>query len=283
HIGENIWRYQLVGKRRSSSPARFISSSRGEEFPQFAPDGKQIAFQSIRSGTWEVWTCNSDGNNLHQLTHTDDGNSLYPRWSPDNREITYDSRRAGHSSIFVVKASGGAPERLDTEDLNAEVPSFSPDGQWIYFAGRRDKSWQVWKIPRTGGAALQVTQDGGYMPVISADDRWVYYSKGPASPGIWRVAVSGGNEELVLPELEGRFYADWALTREGIYFLNSSAKPVPGIQFFDFKTRRVTPIVPLEKAETWSDGLAVSPDGEWLLYPRPEKLQSNLMLLEGLH
>lgn len=283
HIGEHIWRYELPRRgRQSAPPEKFITSSRGEEFPQFSPDGKWIAFQSIRSGNWEVWLCDSDGKNPVRLTQTQDGNSLYPMWSPDSSEIVYDTRRHGHSTLFVINAGGGAPERVDTEDLDAEMPSFSPDGLGIYFAGKRDKSWQIWEIPRAGGAALQVTQDGGYSPVVSADNRWIYYTKSYATPGIWRVPINGGNEELVIPELEGRFYADWAMTEKGIYFLNTKVKSAPAIHFFEFNTRRTTPILALETAESWSDGLAVSRDGRWLLYPRPEQMQSDLMLLEGL-
>ena len=283
HIGEHIWRFDLShGGGASKSPERFITSSRGEEFPQFSPDNQRIAFQSIRSGTWEVWLCNSDASSPVQLTHTPDGNSLYPRWSPDSSEIVFDTRRQGHSTLFVVSAGGGAPERVDTEGLDAETPGFSPDGSEIYFAGKRDRSWQIWKIPRAGGAASQITQDGGYAPVASADNRWIYYVKSYAAPGIWRVPVNGGNEELIIAELQGRFYADWAMAASGIYFLNTNVKTAPAIHFFDFKTRRSTRILPLETAESWSDGLTVSGDGRWLLYPRPEPLQSDLMLLEGL-
>jgi Tol biopolymer transport system component len=283
HIGEHIWRNELPrAGRHAASAEPFITSSRGEEFPQVSPDEKRIAFQSIRSGNWDVWLCDSDARNPVQLTNTPDGNSLYPRWSPDSGEIVYDTRRQGHSRIFIIKASGGTAERVDTEDLDAEMPSFSSDGLEIYFAGKRDRNWQIWKIPRGGGASSQITQDGGYAPVASPDNKWVYYTKSYASPGIWRVSVNGGNEELVIPELEGRFYADWAVTANGIYFLNTKVKSSPAIHFFEFKTRKITPILTLETAESWSDGLAVSGKGHWLLYPRPEPMQSDLMLLEDL-
>jgi Tol biopolymer transport system component len=283
HIGEHIWRYDLRDRgRRSKQPERFITSSRGEEFPQFSPDGKHIAFQSIRSGNWEVWICDADGSNPLRLTKTLDGNSLYPRWSPDSREIVYDTRRLGHSKLFVVSLAGGTPEQVDTEDLDAEVPSFSPDGTEVYFAGRRDKSWQVWKVRLHGGAASQITQDGGYAPIASTDGRWIYYVKSYATAGIWRVPLNGGNEDLVVRELEGRFYADWAATANGIYFLNARLRSGPAIEFVEFNTRKKYPVLSLEAAESWSDGLTVSNDGHWLLYPQAEPLQSDLMVLEGV-
>ena len=127
-MAENIWRFPLSQTKNHTAPDRFIASSFGEEFPQYAPDGKHIAFQSIRSGTWEVWECDGDGSNPFQLTHTSNGNSIYPRWSPDSRQIAYDTRRDGHSKVFLISAAGGTPQQLDTEELDAEVPGFSRMG-----------------------------------------------------------------------------------------------------------------------------------------------------------
>jgi Tol biopolymer transport system component len=281
HYNEHILRADLSGGgERFTAASLLIASSRGEEFPQYSPDGKKIAFQSIRSGTWEVWVCDSEGLNPLQLTQTEKGNSIFPRWSPDGTEIVYDTRQAGQSSVFVVRSEGGKPERIDTDDLDAEVPSYSPDGQWIYFAGKREKSWQIWKVARGGGHAVQLTQDGGYTPLVSQDSQWVYYTKGYGAPGIWRVPARGGTEQLVIPELEARFYADWALIPSGIYFLNAHSSPNPAIEFLDFASRRQTSIMPLDSIHSWSDGLAVSPDRHWLLFPRVEKLQSDLMMLD---
>jgi TolB protein len=39
-----------------------------DEVPAWFPDGKRIAFQSNRTGRWEVWVMNADGTNPKQLT-----------------------------------------------------------------------------------------------------------------------------------------------------------------------------------------------------------------------
>ena len=39
-----------------------------DELPSWFPDGRHIAFQSDRTGRWEIWVMNSDGSNAHQLT-----------------------------------------------------------------------------------------------------------------------------------------------------------------------------------------------------------------------
>jgi TolB protein len=39
-----------------------------DEVPSWLADGKRIAFQSSRTGRWEIWIMNSDGTGVHQLT-----------------------------------------------------------------------------------------------------------------------------------------------------------------------------------------------------------------------
>lgn len=39
-----------------------------DELPAWFPDGKRIAFQSDRTGRWEIWVMNADGTDVHQLT-----------------------------------------------------------------------------------------------------------------------------------------------------------------------------------------------------------------------
>jgi TolB protein len=39
-----------------------------DELPSWFPDGKRIAFQSDRTGRWEIWLMNVDGSGARQLT-----------------------------------------------------------------------------------------------------------------------------------------------------------------------------------------------------------------------
>src|SRR5438552_1348192 len=82
-----------------------ISSTRDSLAPQYSPDGKRVAFMSIRSGSEEIWICDSDGANLIQLTSLGGPSVTTPRWSPDGTKIAFDSTAAGEYDIWVVGAN----------------------------------------------------------------------------------------------------------------------------------------------------------------------------------
>ena len=66
----NIWRIETSapGVPSSSPPVVAISSTRLDGSPQFSPDGRRVAFDSIRSGEREIWLADPDGSNAVQLT-----------------------------------------------------------------------------------------------------------------------------------------------------------------------------------------------------------------------
>ena len=141
----------------------------------------EIAFESTRSGTYEIWACQSDGSRLMQLTNFSPSEAGTPRWSPDGQQIIFDGFPDGKADIYVVDSQGGAPRKLTKEPSNENVPSWSRDGRWIYFASDRTGGWEVWKMPSTGGRALQVTHHGGFAAFESPDGKFLYYAKGETS------------------------------------------------------------------------------------------------------
>jgi Tol biopolymer transport system component len=81
-----------------------------ESGPQFSPDGTKVAFESTRSGAYEIWLCRSDGSNLMQLTHFNPS-VTGTRWSPTDSGC-FRFSPAGNSDIFVVDFKGARPVNL---------------------------------------------------------------------------------------------------------------------------------------------------------------------------
>jgi eukaryotic-like serine/threonine-protein kinase len=277
----NIWRIEIPElKGGNNPPTKLIASTNLDQGPQYSPDGRKIVFESTRSGSYEIWVCDSNGTNLAQLTSFDRTTGT-PRWSPDGRHIAFDSRIETNSDIYVTGAEGGSPRRLTTDTSDDVVPSWSRDGQWIYFASNRTGGYQVWKIPAEGGEVVQVTKQGGFAAFESPDGKFVYYTA--LKPGIWRVAVEGGEATPVLvdqPKLG--YWGYWAVVDGGIYFVNVEVKSHPTIQFFSFATGRLTQIATMDKeAVVLGPGFAVSPDGRWILYAQVDQSGGDITLVEN--
>jgi dipeptidyl aminopeptidase/acylaminoacyl peptidase len=64
-----------------------LTSGEGPDWaPRWSPDGKQIAFHSMRSGTRDIWVMLAGGGAARQVTSAPESD-YPPVWSPDGREI----------------------------------------------------------------------------------------------------------------------------------------------------------------------------------------------------
>ena len=164
----DIWRLDLSAalNGKPSALTRLVSSSRREDTPNLSPDGKRIVFDSNRSGYWEIWVCDSDGQNSVQLTSfAGPYTTGTARWSPDGASIAFDSRPGGQSDIFVINPETRAQRNLTADSYDNLAPSWSRDGRWIYFSSIEGGSSQIWKMPVEGGQRIQVTNKGGSRPL----------------------------------------------------------------------------------------------------------------------
>ncbi len=277
-IKENLVRVNLKDEKHSEGPAAVLNLQKGRNWrPNFSPDGKRFAFESV-AGHSEIWACDSDGANCGQLTSLQ-GTAGAPRWSPDGHYMAFEFRPKERSEIYLLEMDGGMPRLLPTlPGADNGGPSWSRDGKSIYFYSVRGGSpFQLWKVPLKGGSPVQITRNGGVFGVESADGRFLYYSKFEAQ-GIWKIPLSGGVEERVLDQAGLCEWYNWALGRSGVYFLQHRAKG-GDLNFFDFATGKTTTIFTSDKQP--GVGLAVSADGKSILQAEVELEDSNIMLVKN--
>ena len=68
----------------------------------WSPDGKHIAFISLRDEQWDVYVMDNDGQNLQPLTQND-AYDARPVWSPDGKHIAFTSDRGGDWDIWLIE------------------------------------------------------------------------------------------------------------------------------------------------------------------------------------
>jgi Tol biopolymer transport system component len=275
----NIWRLDLL-----TSPPRvqeLVVSSREQKAPSISPDGSKIAFDSNRTGSNEVWVCDSDGSNPVQLTSFGIQGTGTPRWSPDGKLIAFDSRVTGEANIYLVDPLGSVPRKLEIDIHGNSLPSWSHDGSWIYFTNGGDTNRpSVWKVPSHGGHAIQIAQIQAFYPLESADGQYVYFIR---ENSLWRVRTDGSAEQVVkeMPQLND--IDKWFPFGSGIYFIPRSGDKT-AIEFFDLSTEKIRRVYEFEKpVPGWIGGMPISNDGRWLFFPQLDQESSNVMMIENWH
>ncbi|HMV87047.1 MAG TPA: S9 family peptidase [Blastocatellia bacterium] len=109
--------------------------------PQFAPDGKRIAYTLSEWDRKEnrrvshVYLASADGGKSLKLTNGEKGESA-PQWSPDGARIAFLADRDKGAQIWIIPADGGEAEKLSSEDNGIQAFRWSPDGKTIAFVTR---------------------------------------------------------------------------------------------------------------------------------------------------
>jgi Tol biopolymer transport system component/DNA-binding winged helix-turn-helix (wHTH) protein len=253
-----------------------ISSTRMDGAPSYSSDGNRIAFVSDRTGSLEIWTSDAGGQQAAQLTSSSGATVGCPRWSPDGQRIAFDSTDTAGSHIDIISAKGDSLRRITSGASRNVRPSWSRDGRWIYFGSNRSGRWQIWKTTPHGTAAVQVTRNGGREAFEDFEGRFLYYAKESPVSGIWRLPVSGGDEEKITDRgSQGR----WALAEHGLYYLKGETE----IERLSLTDRRVIPIstAGLPLATGTGGLLAIGPGEHSILVTALVRTESELMMVEG--
>ena len=283
--GSSVWRAELsseggalIGKRQ------LLPDSALDYGPQPSPDGRQIAFESERSGHDEIWKSNADGSDPRKLTSLS-GTAGTPRWSADGKWIVFDYLpvNRGHRQIFVVDEEGRNLHMVVSGDYDIGVASWSRDGNAIYFASNRTGSFQIWRHELATGQEMQLTHDGGFACFESFDGKTLYFSKFSGG-GIWAMPASGGRVEHVTAALHFGYWGEFAVTENGLYLVNSDAYPGPALMYYSFRTSQLKPVLNLNgppKTVPWSANLGASRDGRTVVIVLGT-FRSSLVMAENL-
>ncbi len=123
------------------APASAGTEARLLRFPTVYED--QIVF----TYAGDLYTVGSGGGVARKLT-SDDGFEMFPRFSPDGQSIAFTGQYDGNTEVYLIPASGGAPQRLtftatvgrddvaDRMGPNNIVMAWTPDGQHVVFRSR---------------------------------------------------------------------------------------------------------------------------------------------------
>jgi Tol biopolymer transport system component len=161
------------------------------------PNGK-IAFASNRTGSFDIYAANPDGNGLADLTATPGVDEFTPAWSADGRRLAY--QRDG--AIWVMNADGSGQTQLTPGSAGGEFanePAWSPDGHQIAFH-RLDSQLGIWIVSDGGGLERQLTSVRDESPAWSPDGQTIVAERHglPTADRLVLIRADGGGEDLLV-------------------------------------------------------------------------------------
>jgi eukaryotic-like serine/threonine-protein kinase len=170
----DVWLLDLA----RGSESRFSFGPTFNMYPVWSPDSKTIAFYSRREGTTSIYAKARDGVGQEQALDKTPGIRVPLDWSRDGRyivELVADPKTK--DDIWILPLFG---DRRSFVYLNGEFnegdAKLSPNGQWLAYASDETGRSEVYlqTFPKPGGK-IQVSTNGGDLPLWSPDGKELYY------------------------------------------------------------------------------------------------------------
>ena len=226
----SIWQVENGSEKLLLSDQSFNST------PQLSPDGKSLVYRSDRTGSFELWISQLDGQNGVRLTDFRGPMVNNPRWSPDGTWIAFECRPQGQSDICLVNPSHPAQTHVLNQWASNEIfPSWSSDGKNIYFTSNYSGQWEIYRQAVAGGDPVAITHDGGMRALQSADGRWLYIFRGEGSGEIVRIptfdqpdhSMEADEPATILSRFGSDMLGKWDVDQNGLIYLMPSTSNAP--------------------------------------------------------
>jgi Tol biopolymer transport system component len=198
-----------------SNPRRLTNHRLWDGFPDWSPDGTQIAYYSyVNDKNWVIKVMDADGSNPRQVTDSSvcDG---APHWSPDGTQITYDSGDCDgdHREIYAIGVDGGTPVNLSNNPADDMLAAWSPDGTRLVFSSNRDGNYEIYTMDADGGNVQRLTEDPAedHAPAWSPDGtRIAFYSNRDGNEEIYLMGADGSNPTNVTNDPAADWFPRWS-------------------------------------------------------------------------
>jgi len=205
----------LLGAIGSRAQTQRLINTR-DMYPSASPDGKQLAFQSNRTGSNQIFIMDMDGNRLRQLGDFPLGAET-PVFSPDGKRIVFDVYVGeDNNDVFTINTDGSGLKQLTDSPGYDGHPHWSADGERIVFnsdrtspdpdAGWSDRWHEIFSMKTDGSDVRQHTSCQAVCTFgsLSPDGKQVLYRKVIKAPGFnWELGSIEKNSEIFIADSDG--------------------------------------------------------------------------------
>ncbi len=210
---ENGVRKQLTENAGSNNENPFVTA-----------DGKNVFFESTRSGKRRIWRIDIDGSNPTQISPDDDNADHLPAVSPDGATVYYIQRNPRSNVLWKQTIADGKREML-TQQGKLAPGSFlkiSPDGRSLAFKSQKEDTEtdtaDIVFFDLNGESEPRIQTIKTQNPTIVWTDggrSFDYFDNQPDAARLWRQSVDGKTERKFLLELPKARVFSFAWSADG--------------------------------------------------------------------
>jgi TolB protein len=148
-----------------------------ERYPSWSPDGKRVAFNSDRDGTFNLYVIDAGGKNLRQLTREKRGvQAGMQSWTADGKWIYFSLFGKGQPRMCRI-----APDGSKFKEVGKGIdPAVSPDGKTVVFARNLSDGHYLYAMDAEGANERKLTTKGnpfgGVHAAWSRDGKAILYA-----------------------------------------------------------------------------------------------------------
>jgi len=170
----DIWAYESTG----GVAARLTSHPGIDAGAIWSPDGKQIAFTSIRGGHADLYLKSSSGAGAEEAIFKSERSKYLTDWSADGRYILFRAADAESKfELWLLPVSGDRkPSPFIKTTYSVDDGQFSPDGHFVAYASNESGRWEIYVTAFPGpGGNWKVSSEGGSEPRWRRDGKELFY------------------------------------------------------------------------------------------------------------
>lgn len=250
-----------------------------DQFLDLAPNGKQLAHISDRSGEARLWIAGSDLDD-EKPVNIDLNLLMSANWSPDGSQILVGGFADRNFDLYLITPERDTVKRLTNHPSSDYNPTWSSDGKYAYFTSDRTGRFQIWRIEIETGNVKQITMDGGHR-AIEVDGKRLFFAKKHID-GLYELDLTAAKsqERLITERLSALDWRNWDLIGKRLYYIERKNQKNALLRRVDLATGadeviRTMNNVPLES------GLSVTSDETSAYVTTIISAEADLMLLEG--